>query len=197
MSKTKFRPLHDRLVVRRITALEDQGAASSFPIAPRKSLPKAKSSPSARAAATGPASSFRSTSRPATACCSANVFPLRGTDTSQKRTRRAGGRALWTQNSAPKSTSYCILTSSVRAAAYRPVAFMGTPFESRVIGAEQLDVLLGLVNRSAHERPADFEHLMRDLAGSEDRVGVFTPESTPRGRLLVICGRLSLSTCHS
>ena len=48
----KFRPLHDRVVVKRIEAEAKRPVASSFPIPPRKSRSRAKSSPSAPAVAT-------------------------------------------------------------------------------------------------------------------------------------------------
>ena len=51
----KFRPLHDRVVVKRIDAEEKTLAASSFPTVPRKSPRRAKSPPLARVAATKPA----------------------------------------------------------------------------------------------------------------------------------------------
>ena len=53
----KFRPLHDRVVVRRIEGEARPRAASSSPTPPRKSRRKAKSSPSAPAPATRAASS--------------------------------------------------------------------------------------------------------------------------------------------
>ena len=52
----KFRPLHDRVVVKRIDAEEKPPAASSFPIPLKRSRARAKSSPSAPVAATKPAS---------------------------------------------------------------------------------------------------------------------------------------------
>ena len=56
MAKTKFRPLHDRVVVERIDT--EARAASSFPTAPRKSPRRAKSRRSVRAAVTNSASWF-------------------------------------------------------------------------------------------------------------------------------------------
>ena len=47
----KFRPLHDRVVVKRIEAEEKTIGGKSFPTRPRKSPPRAKSSPLALAAA--------------------------------------------------------------------------------------------------------------------------------------------------
>ena len=41
----KFRPLHDRVVVRRIEKMKKPRAASSFPTPPRKSRNKARLSP--------------------------------------------------------------------------------------------------------------------------------------------------------
>ena len=52
----KFRPLHDRVVVKRIDAEEKTRAASSFRTPPRKSPPRAKSQRSDRAVVTNPAS---------------------------------------------------------------------------------------------------------------------------------------------
>jgi co-chaperonin GroES (HSP10) len=53
----KFRPLHDRVVVKRIDAEEKTAAAaSSFPTPPKRSPRRARSSPLARAAATKTAS---------------------------------------------------------------------------------------------------------------------------------------------
>jgi co-chaperonin GroES (HSP10) len=52
----KFRPLHDRVVVKRIDAGDKTAGGITFPTPPRKSPRRAKSSPSARAAATKPAS---------------------------------------------------------------------------------------------------------------------------------------------
>ena len=53
----KFRPLHDRVVVRRVEEDERPTAASSSPTPPRKSRCRARSSPSAPAPATRRASS--------------------------------------------------------------------------------------------------------------------------------------------
>ena len=72
MAKTKFRPLHDRVVVRRIEAEEKTKGGIIIPDTAKEKPQEARSSPSARAAATRAASSSRSTSRPATACCSAS-----------------------------------------------------------------------------------------------------------------------------
>jgi chaperonin GroES len=48
----KFRPLHDRVVVKRIDAEDKTAGGSSFRTVPRKSPRRAKSSPWARVAAT-------------------------------------------------------------------------------------------------------------------------------------------------
>ena len=48
----KFRPLHDRVVVRRVEPEGRRRAGSSFRKLPRKSRRKAKSSPSARGGVT-------------------------------------------------------------------------------------------------------------------------------------------------
>ena len=68
----KFRPLHDRVVVRRIEAEEKSVGGIIIPDTARRSPRRARSSPSALAAATRPASSFQSMSKKAIACCSAN-----------------------------------------------------------------------------------------------------------------------------
>jgi hypothetical protein len=68
----KFRPLHDRVVVRRIDADEKTVGGIIIPIRQRRNLNKVRSSPSARAAATRKASSCPSTSRRVISCCSAN-----------------------------------------------------------------------------------------------------------------------------
>jgi len=52
----KFRPLHDRVVVKRIDAEEKTAGGIIIPVRPRKNPRRAKSSPSAPAAATKPAS---------------------------------------------------------------------------------------------------------------------------------------------
>jgi chaperonin GroES len=52
----QFRPLHDRVVVRRVEAEEKTAAGIIIPDTARKSPPRAKSSPSALAAATRAAS---------------------------------------------------------------------------------------------------------------------------------------------
>ncbi len=68
----KFRPLHDRVVVKRIDAEEKTAGGIIIPDTAKRSRARAKSSPSARVAATKPASLSRSISRSATPCCSAN-----------------------------------------------------------------------------------------------------------------------------
>jgi len=45
MAKTKFRPLHDRVVVKRIDAEEKSKGESSSPILRKKNRPKARSLP--------------------------------------------------------------------------------------------------------------------------------------------------------
>jgi co-chaperonin GroES (HSP10) len=52
----KFRPLHDRVVVKRIEAGRSRPAASSFRTLPRRSRRKERSSPLGPAAAMRPAS---------------------------------------------------------------------------------------------------------------------------------------------
>ena len=61
MAKTKFRPLHDRVVVRRIEAQEKTKGGIIIPDTAQEKPRRARSSPSARAAATRTASSSRST----------------------------------------------------------------------------------------------------------------------------------------
>ena len=52
MAKTKFRPLHDRVVVKRIDAEEKTKGGIIIPDSAKEKPRRAKSSPSARAAAT-------------------------------------------------------------------------------------------------------------------------------------------------
>jgi hypothetical protein len=68
----KFRPLHDRVVLTRIDAEAKTAGGIISLTPPRKSRKKAGSSPSDLEGATKPARSFRSTSRSAIGCCSAN-----------------------------------------------------------------------------------------------------------------------------
>ena len=68
----QFRPLHDRVLVRRIEAEEKSAAASSFPTRRRRSRRKARLSPLDPAAAMTPASSSPLIFVSGTACCSAN-----------------------------------------------------------------------------------------------------------------------------
>ena len=68
----KFRPLHDRVVIKRIEADAKTSGGSSFRIPRRKNLRKERSLPSARVVAMRAASSSRSTSRSATECYSAS-----------------------------------------------------------------------------------------------------------------------------
>ena len=56
MAKTKFRPLHDRVVVKRIVADEKTKGGIIIPDSAKESRLKAKSSAWALAAATKPAS---------------------------------------------------------------------------------------------------------------------------------------------
>ena len=57
----KFRPLHDRVVVERIDPEAKSAGGIIIPDTAKRSHRKARLSPSARVAATRPASSFRST----------------------------------------------------------------------------------------------------------------------------------------
>jgi hypothetical protein len=66
----KFRPLHDRVVVKRIEAEEKTAGGIIIPDTAKGN--RAKSSRSDREGATRPASSFRSTFSPAIVCCSAS-----------------------------------------------------------------------------------------------------------------------------
>ena len=56
MAKSKFRPLHDRVVVKRIDAEEKSKGGIIIPDTARKSRRRARSRQSAPAAATRPAS---------------------------------------------------------------------------------------------------------------------------------------------
>ena len=82
----KFRPLHDRVVVKRIDAelsssasmpRKSLPAASSSRTPPRRSPRRARSSLLVRVAAMSPASSFQLMSKKVIACCSANGRALR------------------------------------------------------------------------------------------------------------------------
>ena len=57
MAKTKFRPLHDRVVVKRIDAEEKSKGGIIIPDTAKESRRRARSSPSAPAVATSPARS--------------------------------------------------------------------------------------------------------------------------------------------
>jgi len=56
MSKSKFRPLHDRVVVKRVDAEEKSKGGIIIPDPPRKNPRKVKSPRSVQAAAMNPAS---------------------------------------------------------------------------------------------------------------------------------------------
>jgi len=62
MAKTKFRPLHDRVVVKRIDAEEKTKGGISFPTAPRKAVAGRNHRVGPGGRARGPASLIRSTS---------------------------------------------------------------------------------------------------------------------------------------
>src|SRR5256714_5183370 len=79
----KFRPLHDRVVVKRIDAEEKTAGGIIIPDTAKEKPPRARSSQLALAAATKPASCFRSISRSATACCSANGRALKSRSTTR------------------------------------------------------------------------------------------------------------------
>ena len=68
----KFRPLHDRVVIRRLEGEEKTKGGSSFPTPPRKSRKRAKSLPLVLAGVTKQANSSPSISRQAIECCLAN-----------------------------------------------------------------------------------------------------------------------------
>ena len=67
----KFRPLHDRVVVKRIEAEEKTAGGIIIPDTAKEKPQQGESSRSGREDVTRPVSLFRSISRPATACCSA------------------------------------------------------------------------------------------------------------------------------
>ena len=71
----QFRPLHDRVLVRRIETERNPPAASSFPTRRRRSRLKARLSPLDRAAAMTRSSPLIFVS--GTACCSANGRALK------------------------------------------------------------------------------------------------------------------------
>ena len=73
----KFRPLHDRVVIERIEAEAKSAGGIIIPDTAREKPQQGRYLPSALAAATRAASSFRSTSRSAIAFCSANGRALR------------------------------------------------------------------------------------------------------------------------
>ena len=58
VAKTKFRPLHDRVVVKRVEAEEKSKGGISFRTPPKRSRNRAKSSPWGPAAAMKTANSF-------------------------------------------------------------------------------------------------------------------------------------------
>ena len=68
----KFRPLHDRIVVKRIDAEEKTKGGIIIPDTAQEKPSQGEVLASGPAAATRRASSFRSTSGSATACCSAS-----------------------------------------------------------------------------------------------------------------------------
>jgi co-chaperonin GroES (HSP10) len=68
----KFRPLHDRVVIKRIEAEEKSSGGIIIPDTAKENLRKERSLRSGRAVAMRAASSSLSTSRSATECCSAN-----------------------------------------------------------------------------------------------------------------------------
>ena len=68
----KFRPLHDRVVVERIDADAKSAGGILIPDSAQEKPSQGEIVAVAPAAATTLASSFRSTSRRAIACCSAN-----------------------------------------------------------------------------------------------------------------------------
>jgi co-chaperonin GroES (HSP10) len=67
----KFRPLHDRVIVKRIEGEEKSAGGIIIPTRRRRSRHRARSSRSGPESATRPAGSFRLTSRLATVCCPA------------------------------------------------------------------------------------------------------------------------------
>jgi len=79
----KFRPLHDRVVVKRIDAEEKTAGGIIIPDTAKEKPSQGEIIALARAGATKPASCFRSTSRSATACCSANGRALKSRSTTR------------------------------------------------------------------------------------------------------------------
>ena len=72
MAKTKFRPLHDRVVVKRIDAEEKSKGGIIIPDTAKEKPSQGEVIAVGPAAATRPARSSNPTSRPATGSCSAN-----------------------------------------------------------------------------------------------------------------------------
>jgi hypothetical protein len=73
MAKTKFRPLHDRVVVRRVESEEKTKGGIIIPDTAKEKPQEGEIiAVGSGVIATRPASWWRSTSRLATACCSAN-----------------------------------------------------------------------------------------------------------------------------
>jgi co-chaperonin GroES (HSP10) len=68
----KFRPLHDRVVIKRIEADEKTSGEIIIPDTTKENPRKGRSLPSARVVAMRAASSSRSMSRSGTGCCSAS-----------------------------------------------------------------------------------------------------------------------------
>ena len=68
----KFRPLHDRVVIKRIEAEGKTSGGIIIPDTAKENLRKERSLPLARVVAMRAASSSLSTSRSATGCCSAS-----------------------------------------------------------------------------------------------------------------------------
>src|SRR5258706_1502343 len=83
MAKTKFRPLHDRVVVKRIDAEEKSKGGIIFPTLPKRSRRRVRLLRWAQVAATRPARSSSPTSRPATGCCSASGRAPRSSSTAR------------------------------------------------------------------------------------------------------------------
>jgi hypothetical protein len=68
----KFRPLHDRVVIRRIEGEEKTKGGIIIPDTAKESRRRVRSSPQGPALGTRAASWFRLISRQVTGCCSAN-----------------------------------------------------------------------------------------------------------------------------
>jgi hypothetical protein len=83
-----FRPLQDRVPVRRVEAEEKTPGGIIIPDTAKENSIEAEVLATGRAHATRPEKSFRSTSKPTTACCSASVFSAMGRNGRDHRRRK-------------------------------------------------------------------------------------------------------------